>query len=58
MARAAVHSGKIITREQAMASEFQFCPNIHKLDNDSPSPLVPDAQGRYPVPIPGVWSEM
>ena len=58
MARAAVHSGKIITREQAMASPFQFCPNLDKLDDDTPPPLTPDAQGRYPVPIPGVWSEI
>ena len=58
MARAAVHSGKIITWEEAMASKFQFCPNLDRLDADSPPPLRPDAQGRYPVPIPGAWSEI
>lgn len=58
MARAAVHSGKVITWKDAIASKFQFCPNIDALDSDTPPPLTPDAQGRYPVPIPGVWSEI
>ena len=58
MARAAVHSGKIITWDQAMASNFQHCPNIDRLDYESPPPVRADAQGRYPVPVPGVWSEI
>ncbi|MCL5098101.1 MAG: gfo/Idh/MocA family oxidoreductase [Candidatus Omnitrophica bacterium] len=58
MGRAAVHSGKIITWDEAMASNFQFCPNIDDLTTDSPPPFQADDQGRYPVPIPGVWSEI
>ena len=58
MGRAAVHSGKIITWDEALASEFMFCPNIGSLTADSPAPVQADAQGRYPAPIPGVWSEM
>jgi len=57
MGRAAVHSGKIITWEQALASEFMFCPHIDKLAADSPAPVQADAEGRYPAPVPGVWSE-
>jgi len=58
MSRAAIHSGKIITWDEAMASEFRFCPNIDTMDYDTPPPIEPDADGRYPVPIPGVWSEI
>jgi hypothetical protein len=58
MGRAAVHSGKVITWEEAMASNFQFCPNVASLTADSPAPVHADDQGRYPAPIPGVWSEI
>lgn len=58
MGRAAVHSGKVVTWDEAMASNFQFCPNIDQLTDDSPPPVVEDAQGRYPVPVPGKWTEL
>lgn len=58
MGRAAVHSGKVITWNEAMASNFQFCPNIDAMDYHTPPPVRADTQGRYPVPVPGVWSEI
>ncbi len=58
MGRSAVNMGKIITWDQAMASNFQFCPNIDTLTEASEPPVKPDANGRYPVPIPGVWTEI
>ncbi|HUT32438.1 MAG TPA: gfo/Idh/MocA family oxidoreductase [Planctomycetota bacterium] len=58
MGRAAVHMGKIITWDQAMASKFQFCANIDALTESGPPPIKADADGRYPVPIPGTWSEI
>ena len=58
MGRAAVHSGKIITWDQALASDFKFCPNIDELDYHRPAPVQADAQGRYPVPTPGQWTEI
>ncbi len=58
MGRAAVHSGKIITWDETMASNFQFCQNIDTMDYDTAPPVLPDANGHYPVPVPGVWSEI
>ncbi|MEK7677420.1 MAG: gfo/Idh/MocA family oxidoreductase [Verrucomicrobiota bacterium] len=58
MGRAAVHSGNVITWNEATASNFQFCPNVDKLASDSPAPVQADAQGRYPAPIPGAWTEI
>ncbi len=58
MGRAAIHSGKVITWDQAMTSNFQWCPNIDSMNENTPPPIQADAQGRYPVPVPGAWSEM
>ncbi|MBM3858738.1 MAG: Gfo/Idh/MocA family oxidoreductase [Verrucomicrobia bacterium] len=58
MGRAAVHMGKVVTWDEAMASDFQFCPNIDNLTNDSPPPVQADANGFYPVPVPGKWKEL
>ncbi len=57
MGRAAVHSGQIVTWDDVITSEFQFCPGIDTMDYDTPPPIQPDSQGRYPVPIPGMWTE-
>lgn len=58
MGRAAVHSGKIVTWDEAMASDFKFCPNVDGLTEESPAPVRADSQGRYPVPVPGKWTEI
>jgi predicted dehydrogenase len=58
MGRAAVHTGKIVTWEEAMASKFQFCPDVAKLTADSPAPVRANAEGRYPAPVPGAWKEI
>ena len=53
MGRAAVHTGRVITWEEAMASDFKFYADVDKLTANSPAPVQADAQGRYPVPVPG-----
>jgi predicted dehydrogenase len=59
MGRAAVHSGKIITWEEAMASMFRFyAGDVAELTAQSPAPVHADAHGRYPAPVPGAWSEI
>jgi predicted dehydrogenase len=56
--RAAVHMGRVITWDEAMASDFQFCADVGKLATESPAPVQADAQGRYPAPVPGQWVEV
>ena len=41
MGRAAVHSGKIITWDEVMASNFQFCPNVSSLPPTAPRRSTP-----------------
>ena len=59
MGRAAVHTGKIVTWEEAMASNFRYYQgDVAALSSESPAPVHADAHGRYPAPVPGVWTEI
>ena len=53
LGRMAAESGQEITWEQALNSELVLAPGIEQFTMDSPPPVVPDAQGRYPVAMPG-----
>jgi predicted dehydrogenase len=54
MGRMAAHTGQRITLKQIMNHQHEFAPNIDKLTLDSPSPLTISADGKYPVPMPGL----
>jgi predicted dehydrogenase len=54
MGRMAAHTGQEITFEDMLNCEHEMAPGLDKLTEDSPAPLKPDAQGRYPVPMPGI----
>jgi len=58
MGRAACHTGQTITWDDMMKSRFQFCDYLDDLDYDSPPPVKADADGWFPVPIPGQWTEI
>lgn len=58
MGRAAVHSGQRVTWEQALASDFQFHSGVDELTASSDAPVRADAQGRYPAPVAGAWTEV
>jgi predicted dehydrogenase len=53
MGRRAAHTGCEVTLD-AMLNSDELAPEVDKLAMDSPSPLPPDANGRYPVPQPGI----
>jgi hypothetical protein len=58
MGRAAVHGGRMITWDEMLQSRFLFCDYIDQLTADSPAPVQANEQGRYPVPVPGKWTEI
>ena len=54
MGRTAAHTGQIITYDEALNWEHEFAPDVDKLTLDSPAPLLADADGKYPLPQPGI----
>jgi len=57
MGRMAAHTGKEITFDQMLACGHEFAPGVSDLTLTSAAPLTPGADGRYPVPQPGVMTE-
>ncbi len=54
MGRMAAHTGQEITFEDMLNCEHEMAPGLDKITKDSPAPLQADANGRYPVPQPGI----
>jgi len=54
MGRMAAHTGQEITYEQILNSDHEMAPGLDKLTMESPAPLQPGPDGRYPVPQPGI----
>jgi myo-inositol 2-dehydrogenase / D-chiro-inositol 1-dehydrogenase len=52
MGRMATYSGKMIEWDKAINSDIDLSPSHY--DFAAAPPVVPDAKGNYPVPIPGV----
>ncbi|NLC57569.1 MAG: Gfo/Idh/MocA family oxidoreductase [Armatimonadetes bacterium] len=53
MGRMACHTGQVVTWDQVLNHDHELAPDLDKLTLDSPAPLQPDADGRYPIPMPG-----
>jgi predicted dehydrogenase len=54
MGRMAAHTGQEITFEDMLNHEHEMAPGLDKFTMDSPAPIIADANGRYPVPQPGI----
>jgi predicted dehydrogenase len=54
MGRLAAHTGHVWTYEQTLNHEHEFAPDVDKLTLDGAAPLLADAEGKYPVPMPGI----
>jgi myo-inositol 2-dehydrogenase / D-chiro-inositol 1-dehydrogenase len=53
MGRMAIESGQMITFEEALNSNLELAPGLETMTSDGPPPVVPDADGHYPVAMPG-----
>lgn len=54
LGRKAAHTGREITLEAMLNSEEEYAPGCDKWTMDSPPPLKSDADGKYPIPQPGI----
>jgi myo-inositol 2-dehydrogenase / D-chiro-inositol 1-dehydrogenase len=54
MGQVASYTGQPVTWEQITQSEFEFEPKLADVRLDGEAPTHPDADGNYPLPIPGL----
>jgi len=55
LGRMAAESGQMLTWNQALASNIELAPGLENLTSlDSPAPVNPDANGKYPIARPGI----
>ena len=54
LGRMAAFSGQVITWDEAMKSDLMLTPNLEQITSlDDAAPVVPDADGKYPIAAPG-----
>jgi len=53
LGRMASESGQMVTWDQAMTSDLELAPGLDNYTMDSEPPVMPDAEGDYPVAMPG-----
>jgi len=53
MGRMACESGQMISWDEAFASNLELAPGLENYTKDSKPPVMPDADGKYPVAMPG-----
>ena len=54
MGRMAAESGLVINYDEALASNLELAPGLEQINSlDAPAPIMPDATGKCPVPVPG-----
>jgi hypothetical protein len=58
LGRMATYTGKLLTWEEAMNSVKVLVPDEDGLTWNSNPPVLPDADGKYVIPIPGVTTSI
>jgi predicted dehydrogenase len=54
LGRMAAHTGQEMTLEQMWACPHEFAPGVADFTMNSAAPVHANAEGKYPVPLPGV----
>lgn len=54
MGRWAAHTGQEVTFDEFLNDPHEYAPDVAKMTIDGPAPVMPDKDGRYPVPQPGI----
>ena len=57
LGRIAAHTGVEWTYDDLLNSDVEYAPGIDKLTMDSPAFFHADADGKYPVPMPGICTK-
>ncbi len=57
MGRMAAHTGNTVTYEQMLNCPHEMAPDVDKFTMESPAPLQPNAEGKYPLPQPGILKD-
>jgi predicted dehydrogenase len=57
MGRMAAHTGQIVTFDDILNCEHEFAPQVDKFTMDGPAPVPAGADGKYPVPQPGITTK-
>jgi predicted dehydrogenase len=57
MGRKAAHTAQEITFEDMLNSSHEYAPGADKFTMDSPPPLKSNAEGEYPIPMPGLKTD-
>jgi predicted dehydrogenase len=57
MGRMAAHTGKVVTYDEILNSQHEFAPDLANLTMDGPAPIMPDANGHYAIPQPGIVTD-
>ena len=57
LGRKAAHTGQELTYEDMLNAKEEYAPGADKFTLDSPPPLKSDAEGKYPIPMPGIVTD-
>src|SRR5882672_3098103 len=53
MGRMSTHTAQPVKFDEMLNCQQEFAPDVDKLTANSPPPVLPDKDGKYPVPQPG-----